>query len=98
MRVKHIRASALQELWVVPRNFSSQFRIFWTGTFFFFIQIPDSEKKMEVNLFMNERLENIRQEISDGVKSLTNSKEVYEFKKKIYGFKSRQNRPAYERK
>ena len=39
---------------------------------------------------MNERLENIRQEISDGVKSLTNSKEVYEFK-------SRQNRPAYER-
>lgn len=22
MRVKHIRASALQELWVVPRNFS----------------------------------------------------------------------------
>ena len=46
MRVKHIRASALQELWVVPRNFSSQFRIFWTGTFF--IQIPDSEKKMEV--------------------------------------------------
>lgn len=86
MRVKHIRASALQELWVVPRNFSSQFRIFWTGTFF--IQIPDSEKKMEVNLFMNERLENIRQEISDGVKSLTNSKEVYEFKKKYMDSKA----------
>ena len=84
MRVKHIRASALQELWVVPRNFSSQFRIFWT----FFIQIPDSEKKMEVNLFMNERLENIRQEISDGVKSLTNSKEVYEFKKKYMDSKA----------
>ena len=86
MRVKHIRVSALQELWVVPRNFSSQFRIFWTGTFF--IQIPDSEKKMEVNLFMNERLENIRQEISDGVKSLTNSKEVYEFKKKYMDSKA----------
>lgn len=86
MRVKHIRASALQELWVVPRKFSSQFRIFWTGTFF--IQIPDSEKKMEVNLFMNERLENIRQEISDGVKSLTNSKEVYEFKKKYMDSKA----------
>ncbi len=86
MRVKHIRASALQELWVVPRNFSSQFRIFWTGIFF--IQIPDSEKKMEVNLFMNERLENIRQEISDGVKSLTNSKEVYEFKKKYMDSKA----------
>ena len=86
MRVKHIRASALQELWVVPRNFSSQFRIFWTGTFC--IQIPDSEKKMEVNLFMNERLENIRQEISDGVKSLTNSKEVYEFKKKYMDSKA----------
>lgn len=41
-------------------------------------------EKMEVNLFMNERLENIRQEISDGVKSLTNSKEVYEFKKNIW--------------
>lgn len=54
MRVKHIRASALQELWVVPRNFSSQFRIFWTGTFY-----TDSgfREKMEVNLFMNERLE-----------------------------------------
>lgn len=39
---------------------------------------------MEVNLFMNERLENIRQEISDGVKSLTNLKEVYEFKKNIW--------------
>lgn len=86
MRVKHIRASALQELWVVPRNFSSQFRIFWTGTFL--IRIPDSEKKMEVNLFMNERLENIRQEISDGVKSLTNSKEVYEFKKKYMDSKA----------
>lgn len=86
MRVKHIRASALQELWVVPRNFSSQFRIFWTGIFF--IRIPDSEKKMEVNLFMNERLENIRQEISDGVKSLTNSKEVYEFKKKYMDSKA----------
>lgn len=67
-------------------EFSSQFRIFWTGTFF--IQIPDSEKKMEVNLFMNERLENIRQEISDGVKSLTNSKEVYEFKKKYMDSKA----------
>jgi len=54
----------------------------------FFIQIPDSEKKMEVNLFMNERLENIRQEISDGVKSLTNSKEVYEFKKKYMDSKA----------
>ena len=74
MRVKHIRASALQELWVVPRTF--------------FIRIPDSEKKMEVNLFMNERLENIRQEISDGVKSLTNSKEVYEFKKKYMDSKA----------
>ena len=67
-------------------EFSSQFRIFWTGTFF--IRIPDSEKKMEVNLFMNERLENIRQEISDGVKSLTNSKEVYEFKKKYMDSKA----------
>lgn len=54
----------------------------------FFIRIPDSEKKMEVNLFMNERLENIRQEISDGVKSLTNSKEVYEFKKKYMDSKA----------
>lgn len=54
----------------------------------FFLQIPDSEKKMEVNLFMNERLENIRQEISDGVKSLTNSKEVYEFKKKYMDSKA----------
>lgn len=43
---------------------------------------------MEVNLFMNERLENIRQEISDGVKSLTNSKEVYEFKKKYMDSKA----------
>lgn len=37
---------------------------------------------------MNERLENIRQEISDGVKSLTNSKEVYEFKKKYMDSKA----------
>lgn len=50
----------------------------------FFYTDSGFREKMEVNLFMNERLENIRQEISDGVKSLTNSKEVYEFKKNIW--------------
>lgn len=55
----------------------------------FFMQIPDSETKINGGKsFMNERLENIRQEISDGVKSLTNSKEVYEFKKKYMDSKA----------
>lgn len=54
----------------------------------FFYTDSGFRKKMEVNLFMNERLENIRQEISDGVKSLTNSKEVYEFKKKYMDSKA----------
>lgn len=54
----------------------------------FFYSDSGFRKKMEVNLFMNERLENIRQEISDGVKSLTNSKEVYEFKKKYMDSKA----------
>lgn len=55
---------------------------------FFYTDSGFRDKKMEVNLFMNERLENIRQEISDGVKSLTNSKEVYEFKKKYMDSKA----------
>lgn len=54
----------------------------------FFYTDSGFREKMEVNLFMNERLENIRQEISDGVKSLTNSKEVYEFKKKYMDSKA----------